>query len=171
MPFDFIFQICWTIFPRYGPNEDHMDIFLCLFSVRKSGGHDESLVKSVHVRSEIIVVLYTQEIRGNLFLHCPKLPSPFLIKSTNIWMIMLARIFNILSNYRRRTLESFVYSTIRGGWYEGTEKINVNCRSPSRKKIKLPLNGDLTLWNSAVIYLFPIAVNLKSILFHLEGGN
>lgn len=119
----------------------------------------------------IIVVLYTQEIRGNLFLHCPKLPSPFLIKSTNIWMIMLARIFNILSNYRRRTLESFVYSTIRGGWYEGTEKINVNCRSPSRKKIKLPLNGDLTLWNSAVIYLFPIAVNLKSILFHLEGGN
>lgn len=120
---------------------------------------------------KIIVVLYTQEIRGNLFLHCPKLPSPFLIKSTNIWMIMLARIFNILSNYRRRTLESFVYSTIRGGWYEGTEKINVNCRSPSRKKIKLPLNRDLTLWNSAVIYLFPIAVNLKSILFHLEGGN
>lgn len=52
LPFDFIFQICWTIFPRYGPNEDHMDIFLCLFSVRKSGGHDESLVKSVHVRSE-----------------------------------------------------------------------------------------------------------------------
>lgn len=37
---------------------------------------------------------------------------------------------------------------------------------PKSKRIKLPLNGDLTLLNPAVIYLFPIAVNLKSILFH-----
>lgn len=37
---------------------------------------------------------------------------------------------------------------------------------PQVKEDKTAINGDLTLLNPAIIYLFPIAVNLKSILFH-----
>lgn len=91
LPFDFIFlflfsqdmvqtKITWIFFYVYFLSENLVVMMKAWWNLSTSA-------------VKIIVVVYTQEMRGNLFLHCPKLPSPFLIKSTNIWMIMLARIF------------------------------------------------------------------------------
>lgn len=124
------------IFSKTWPNLDHLDFFEFIFCQEiwwlwwKPGELNLSMSAE-----KMIIVVYSQEMRGNLCLHCPKLPHPFSHKKCihlddNAW-----KKFLIFYKGRREDAFNPLFIQRSGfGWYEGTDKINSNCRSPSQRR-------------------------------------
>lgn len=125
---DFRFSKTW-------PSLEHLDLFEFIFCQEiwwlwwKPGELNLSMSAE-----KMIIVVYSQEMRGNLCLHCPKLPHPFSHKKCihlddNAW-----KKFLIFYKGRREDAFNPLFIQRSGfGWYEGTDKINSNCRSPSQR--------------------------------------